>query len=496
MAWSSASRNPLGFPGPLQWQDRLDQVAALGGRSGRQRAAEHRGAFAHADDAVPGCGRRRVVAGGGRRVVPDAEPQAARLVVDLDGRARPGRVPQRVAERLLHDPVGGQLHTGRQRPLDADDAQVHGQAGAPHGGDEPFEPVHAGLRATFGAAVGAAEHTKEPAHLGQRLAGDGACLGHVVLDGLRQPGDPERRGLGADGDHRHVVGDDVVELPRDPRPLLQQRAAGLLLLLPPPALDHLGLQPPPRPDEVAQGDQDGGEQDRDIGLVERVPAGAGGDVAEEDRGVGDQPDPDQQVQVQPHRHGVGHVQGNEDQGRRPWGAYPARRRHEQRGHRGHHHLQPPRAERRAGRQPERQRDERGLDRDEDLPEPAALEEQLDAQEERPDRRQPQDGRAVATQPAEPPPAGRQRRRLRPHDQLGRGARQALERILERADVGGLAGGAPPRRRLLVRPTGPQPAQREPPRAQRPARPGLLSVPAEPHGWQATCGRPRGRDPAE
>ena len=71
------------------------------------------------------------------------------------------------------------------------------------------------------------QHAEQPAHLGQRLAAGlldrDERLPLALLLGLEQP--PHRPGL--HGHHRDVVRDDVVQLARDPRPLL--------------------LGPPPRP---------------------------------------------------------------------------------------------------------------------------------------------------------------------------------------------------------------------------------------------------------
>ena len=55
-----------------------------------------------------------------------------------------------------------------------------------------------------------------------------------------KPADPVRRAVGLHGDHRHVVGDDVVQLAGDPGALLQQRALGALGLA-----DALLLGQPP-----------------------------------------------------------------------------------------------------------------------------------------------------------------------------------------------------------------------------------------------------------
>jgi hypothetical protein len=137
-------------------------------------------------------------------------------------------VPGGVAERLLHDPVGRQLHARRER------ARLPGHG---HGGREPgpagavdqlAEVPETRLRRALGGLGVAAQHPEQAAHLVERLAGglaDGGEVAHAVLG---QPADPVGGGLGLDRDHGHVVGDDVVQLAGDPGALLQDGPAGLL----------------------------------------------------------------------------------------------------------------------------------------------------------------------------------------------------------------------------------------------------------------------------
>ena len=134
-----------------------------------------------------------------------------------------------VAERLLDDPVGRQLHPGGQRsrgvPVTST-ATVRPAASAV--GDQLVQPVQGGLgRVVLGGLVGP-QHPDHPPQLPQPLGGRGPDGGEApgqLLGGLR---DPVGRGLGLDGDDRHVVGDHVVQLARDPGALLQQGPPGPL----------------------------------------------------------------------------------------------------------------------------------------------------------------------------------------------------------------------------------------------------------------------------
>ena len=60
-------------------------------------------------------------------------------------RAVAPRVAQGVGERLLHDPVGGELERRRQLPLVADELELDLEAGGPHLVEQRVEPVEAGL---------------------------------------------------------------------------------------------------------------------------------------------------------------------------------------------------------------------------------------------------------------------------------------------------------------------------------------------------------------
>ena len=98
----------------LQRQAGVDAEAALGQRPGLERAAEHRRALAHPRDPAAGAVRGRAPCRRGRRRGRRARaaPGAERTVTSARRRAG---VAQRVRERLLHDPVGGQVDARGQR---------------------------------------------------------------------------------------------------------------------------------------------------------------------------------------------------------------------------------------------------------------------------------------------------------------------------------------------------------------------------------------------
>ena len=111
-------------------------------------------------------------------------------------------------------------------------------------------------------AVAVAQHAEQAAHLGERAAG----CGRDGVEGRRGLVGPVVEHVGADaglhGDHRHRVGDDVVELLGDPQPLLGEDSGralaldiGPLLGLAQPDLDRLATGPhrdPNRPGDTEE----------------------------------------------------------------------------------------------------------------------------------------------------------------------------------------------------------------------------------------------------
>ena len=142
------------------------------------------------------------------------------------------RVPERVRQALLHDPVGGEVERTRERGRLAVDAQPHGQARPADLREQGVEAVEAGLGDELELVAVAAHGPEESAHLGERCAPG-------LLDALERVAVLCERGgklvpHGADLEHHHAhrVGDDVVELARDARALLRDGDAGGGLALP------------------------------------------------------------------------------------------------------------------------------------------------------------------------------------------------------------------------------------------------------------------------
>ena len=88
-------------------------------------------------------------------------------------------------------------------------------------------PVRAGGQ--VGGPV-VAQHAEQPPHLRQRLARNPAQRAELGQGRLGQAGEAVRRRLGPDGDQRHVMGDHVVQFPRDPGALLKHGSPLLLVL--------------------------------------------------------------------------------------------------------------------------------------------------------------------------------------------------------------------------------------------------------------------------
>jgi hypothetical protein len=174
-------------------------------------------------------------------VVADAQPQRVGRVAQLHVNRRPGGMPPRVGQRLLHDAVGGQLDAGverRGRPGDDQPGPRH--RGLPRGVDQLAELGEPRLRlparprppqprlSRHGRGVGdvrrvLAEHAEQPPHLGQPGPRGVADLKESPRPGLRQPRRGQPPGLRLYRDHRDVVRDHVMQLAGDPRPLTPRR---------------------------------------------------------------------------------------------------------------------------------------------------------------------------------------------------------------------------------------------------------------------------------
>jgi hypothetical protein len=254
-------------------------------------------------------------------------------------------VAERVRQRLLHDPVRGEVDARRQLDRIALDAVLDRQARVADLLDEPAERRHPRLRRERGQLVRAAEHPEQAAHLGERGAAgllDGQQrLALALLLGRQQPPD----GPGLDGHHRDAVGDDVVQLARDPLPLLRDRPLRLGL-----AVELGARRPLPRRPRVLERAADHVPAEPD-GREERARAGEG-----RDEGLGlvgvrrdhrQRADDDRQALVRLH---VG--QEPEQERAREGGDEP--------GQRERHEVLVPERERAGGEEHERRRREREL----------------------------------------------------------------------------------------------------------------------------------------
>ena len=204
---------------------------------GLQPALVDRGALAHASQAGARPvrrGRRRAVGG-----VDHFELERLGTVLDAQPRARSRpRVLERVGQRLLDDAEDRQLQPRGERDLRPPghlvaDRQTRGA----HVLQQLVELVEPGLRRQPRVLVVLAQDAEQAAHLGQRLAAGARRGAHRVLGALRVVLDRIAGTVGQRDHHRHVVGDDVVHLARDPCPLRGGGQPALLVAL---ALEPIG----------------------------------------------------------------------------------------------------------------------------------------------------------------------------------------------------------------------------------------------------------------
>jgi hypothetical protein len=219
-----------------------------------------------------------------------------RAIADHDlGAGCPG-VLERVGQRLLHDPVGGEVDAGGQGPRDALHDQLRRQARRPHLVEQGGELAKARQRRQGRpGSLGVSQDPKGAAHLGHRLVGGGLDRGdrlpgpgRVGVGVQHQPGRP-----GLDPNHAKAVGHHVVQFAGDPQALLGCCLPGLLLPFPlqsgGPVLQRGGMGAP-LPDAFAQGP--GGAQEHEV--VEHVVEVGDGDVRPGRHDQLDQADGEQQ----------------------------------------------------------------------------------------------------------------------------------------------------------------------------------------------------------
>jgi hypothetical protein len=154
---------------------------------------------------------------------------------------------QRVGQALLDDPVRRQIDRAWERDGVALDLEPHRQPGSTDALDQGVEALEAGLGRQI-RVLTVVHRAEEPAHLRERRPA--RLLDVLERVAVRRQLSGEVVPDGADLEHHHAdgVGDDVVELARDPRALLGHGEAGGRLALPfclaRPLLRLLGLSGP------------------------------------------------------------------------------------------------------------------------------------------------------------------------------------------------------------------------------------------------------------
>jgi hypothetical protein len=278
--WSRRLRSgPCGWPSRensairRRVTDGASSASPAATRPGGQLPAEHRGPLPHPHHPMTGpapvgtpAGAGQAIRRGPRRAVDHLQRHSVVPVLDLDPHLGAGRVLHRVAERLLQDPVGRQLHGRRQRAGRPGHGGGHRQPGGPAVGEQVVESVQAGLRRGVLCAAVRSQQAEHPPQLGERVECVGADGAEAADQLLRRVRHPVRRGLGLDRDHGHVVRDHIVQLPGEAGAFLQQGPAGPLRL----ADVRLLGEPTPRVQgrpQRAGGDQHRSAQDADLDQV-------------------------------------------------------------------------------------------------------------------------------------------------------------------------------------------------------------------------------------
>jgi hypothetical protein len=254
------------------------------------------GTLPHPDQALPpGRGRRRPWA-----VVNHHQVDRPVGAADEQVGVRTGSVLHDVGQGLLHDPVGGQIHHGRQRLERALHPGLEAKPRLTCPGHQRVELGQRGSRLPAGPLlVCPSQDPEERAELRQRRPG-GALdqrerLGALCRALLR--GEPGRSCL--DRDDAHVVRDDVVQLPGDAVAFGLGGPAGMVLPLslePGRPLLELGQVGLPGPSAVAEGPGHPGPDGRDRQMSERPCLagrqhhGEGDEHSSQSAGAGDQAD--------------------------------------------------------------------------------------------------------------------------------------------------------------------------------------------------------------
>src|SRR5437588_1521155 len=243
----------------LDGEPRAQGVTALEARARVELAAVHGHALAHPDEPVP----TAVAVASAAAVVADGDLDVPVAVADEHLGVLGLGVLDRVRQAFLDEAVRGEIEARGELHGLALDAELDGKPGLARARDELVDVVEARLRRERRRLLGPPENADEAAHLRERLAPgllhDEQGLALPLLLGKEEA--PRSGGLhGHDAD---AVADHVVELARDPRALLGDRHARVLLACafePIGSLRRLGDLLAPRRQEVPGGPH-GGEQD-------------------------------------------------------------------------------------------------------------------------------------------------------------------------------------------------------------------------------------------
>ena len=139
---------------------------------------------------------------------------------------------ERIRQGLLHDAIRREVDRGREPDGLALDVQAHGQAGPLDLCRERVEALEARLRGQLGVRALTAHGAEEPSHLGEGRAARLLDAAQRVLLLGELPGQLVPDGAHLEHHHADRVGDDVVQLACDPRPLLGDGHAGCRFALP------------------------------------------------------------------------------------------------------------------------------------------------------------------------------------------------------------------------------------------------------------------------
>ncbi len=173
----------------------------------------------------PGHGAGGLTAAGVRNV----DPQFAVVVTQRDRGGRRAGVPDGIGQRLLDDPIGGQVDGGRQRAGCPGHGEGRLKAGPASAGDEYLQLGSAWRGLGRVGVVGLPQHVEDDAQLPEpllagcldRLQGFSGDLGAAGQDVAGRPG------LHVDGSHG--VRDDVMQFAGDAQPLVSHPLLGVLL---------------------------------------------------------------------------------------------------------------------------------------------------------------------------------------------------------------------------------------------------------------------------